>query len=232
MGKSSTCVNLAYASAKSGLKTLLIDLDQQGAASFYFDLDSNKHLPIKRLGSGKLKSSAIKASGYAKLDVLPAYDNYRQMDVILDDMKRSKTRLAEFVDSVSEGYQRVYLDCPPSLSLVAENVFRAADFLLVPVIPTPLSIRTFEQLWRHFEDSELKRKKLRPFFSMVDSRKRIHGDTIALMRAEVKRVLFNHIPQSAVVEGMGLKQAPLLSYSDRHPVSVAYRALWQEVEDL
>jgi len=233
VGKTSTSVNLAYASALSGKRTLLIDLDQQGASTFYFRVRvPKKHRARALMDSKKAAHKAVRETDYKNLDLLPAHVSYRNFDTLLDGMKRSSRRLADLVAEVGEGYQRIILDCPPTLSLVAENVFRAADKILVPVVPTTLSERTYDQLKEFFDQSDFKQKKLRPFFSMVESRKRMHADTMALMRAREKRMLYTSIPYSARVEAMGEHQKPLLDFAPKHKSGVAFIELWQEVEAL
>ncbi|NQY32984.1 MAG: AAA family ATPase [Coraliomargarita sp.] len=233
VGKTSTSVNLAYASAASGKRTLLIDLDQQGASTFYFRVKvPKKHRAVALMDSKRAAHKAIRETDYKNLDLLPAHISYRNFDTLLDGMKRSSRRLADLVTEVGGDYERIFLDCPPTLSLVAENVFRAADKILVPVIPTTLSERTYDQLRDFFVKSDFKNKKLRPFFSMVESRKRLHGDTMALMRAREKRMLFSAIPYSAKVEAMGERRRPLLDFAPKHKSALAFFDLWEEVEAL
>ena len=124
---------------------------------------------------------------------------------------------------------RVLLDCPPSISLVSENIFRAADALVVPVIPTTLSVRTLTQLTQFLEDTGLHYLAVLPFFSMVDRRKRMHLDVMKDLGGRGPRPLQTAIPYSSEVERMGLHRAPVGHYAPRSPVALAYQALWQEV---
>ena len=230
VGKTSTSVNLAYASAAAGKRTLLIDLDQQGASTFYFRMRAPKKHSVESLITGKSDGTkAIRETDYHELHLLPAHLSYRNFDLLLEGMKRSKRRLAEFVKEVGQGYDHIILDCPPTLSLVAENIFRAADIILIPVVPTTLSERTYEQLQAFFDCRNYKSKKLRPFFSMVDRRKRMHLATINSMRSTEKRMLTAEIPYSAEVEAMGMHREPLLHFSPSHKASVAFHALWGEI---
>lgn len=231
VGKTSTSVNLAYAAANAGKRTLLIDLDQQGASTFYFRMRAPKKHSVEALVEGKRDGrKAIRETDYQQLHLLPAHLSYRNSDLLLENMKRSKRRLAEFVEEVGHGYDRIILDCPPTLSLVAENIFRAADIILIPVVPTTLSERTYDQLQSFFGTTQYKRKKLRPFFSMVDRRKRMHQDTIASMRDSEQRMLNAEIPYSAEVEAMGVHREPLLHFAPKHKASVAFHQLWDEIE--
>lgn len=233
VGKTSSAVNLAYASSAEGYRTLLIDLDQQGASSFYFRVRAPEKLSAKKLVEGAQSiHSAVRETDYQHLHILPAHVSYRNFDKFLDGMKRSKRRLADLVDEVGDGYDHIFLDCPPTLSLVAENIFRAADKILVPVVPTTLSMRTYEQLKSFFDAGGYKRKKLAPFFSMVEARKRLHKQTMAALRDADSRVLENVIPYLAAIEDMGEKREPVLATSPKHRASLCFSKLWTEVEAL
>ncbi|MCH6255022.1 ParA family protein [Puniceicoccaceae bacterium K14] len=231
VGKTSTAVNIAYAaSMDKKRKTLLIDLDQQGASTFYFRVRPPKqHRPRLMLSNKNKAFKAIRETDFKNLHILPANQTYRNFDALLDSMKRSKLRLADLIDEIGYGYETIILDCPPSLSLVAENIFRAADRILVPVVPTTLSKRTFEQLKDFFEKTGYKKKSLCPFFSMVDKRKRMHLETIKDMRKSEKRLLKTAIPFRAQVEAMGVHREPVINFAPKDQSSVAFLQLWKEI---
>ncbi len=162
VGKTSTAVNLAYLSARDGMRTLLWDLDPQGAATFLFRVKPRVKGGGKALVTRKRPlDAAIKATDFDGLDLLPADFSYRHMDLQLDDTKRRTRRLGQLLSSVADDYDIVFLDCPPSVSLVSENVLHAADVLLVPLIPATLSLRTFDQLTRFVADADGKHPERR-----------------------------------------------------------------------
>ncbi|MDF3129043.1 ParA family protein [Kiritimatiellaeota bacterium B1221] len=232
VGKTASAVNLSYYAARAGNRTLLIDLDQQGASGYYFRIRSSGKSDARAVMKGKSGAlEAIRETDYPGLHLLPAHRAYRNFDAVLDGMKRSKSRLADFVSEVSGDYDQVVLDCPPTLSHVAENIFKAADVVLIPVIPTTLSLRTYEQLKVFFDQKDYKKKKLRPFFSMVEKRKRLHQDSVETLRASEKRLLKTMIPYCAQVEAMGVHREPVLAYAPRHAASMAFRNLWKEVTE-
>ena len=72
--------------------------------------------------------------------------------------------------SLSEVYDCLLLDCPPGMSLLSENVLRAADAVIVPTLPTPLSLRMLEQLFDLVAQAGWSDLRILPFFSMVDGR--------------------------------------------------------------
>ena len=230
VGKTAASVNLAYASAKAGNETLLIDLDPQGASSFYFRLNSGKKEKKGYFFTKKNRLlKQIKGSNYKKLDILPANLSFRNVDIMLNSMGKSKKRLKELLASLKNEYDLIILDCPPSLNLLSENVFNAADMVLVPVIPTTLSERTYEQLLTFFEKNNYKKKIIRPFFSMAQSKNKLHHNTINDMEQRYPEFLKSIVGFSVEIERMGLHREPVLAYAPKKSQVQSYRTLFNEI---
>jgi chromosome partitioning protein len=123
----------------------------------------------------------------------------------------------------------VFLDCPPSISLVSENVMHAADVLLVPLIPTTLSVRTLDQLTEFVSGFDGRRPDIRAFFSMVDRRKRLHQDITAKLLAERSGVAATPIPSLSLIERMSSERAPVPVFAPRSQAAKAFRDLWDEL---
>lgn len=231
VGKTASSVNLAHAFAAAGYRTLLCDLDPQGASGFYFRIRPSKKLTEGRFfeDSDRLVK-AIRGSDYENLDILPANMSFRDFDVFLSRMRNSQSRLKKALKAVKADYEVIVLDCPPNISTLSENVFRAADAVLVPVIPTTLSQRTFEQLLEFFRDHDLPPEKLQGFFSMVQNIKNLHGETMAEMRAAHGRRFLDHaIPFASDIERMGVHRAPVMATAPSGMASKAYQALFDEL---
>ena len=233
VGKTATAVNLAYALAASGKRTLLCDLDPQGASSYYFRVKPSKKLTDAKFFKDVEKfTKAIRGSDYDRLDILPANMTFRDFDVFLARMRNSRSRLKKALQGVKNDYDVVLLDCPPNISTLSENVFRSADGIVVPVIPTTLSQRTFEQLEEFFRDNDLPLKKLHGFFSMVQGVKSLHGETVEDMKkAHEKRLMKAQIPFASEVERMGVHRAPVMATAPKSTAAQSYRALHDEVMD-
>ncbi len=232
VGKTATAVNLAHLAAEGGARTLLWDLDPQGAATFYYRVKPKVKGGGKGLVTGKRDlDDVIKGTDFEGLDLVPADFSYRNLDLVLDAAKKPTRRIAQLLKPMKREYDYVFLDCPPSISLASESVFEAAHALLVPIIPTTLSLRTFDQLDDFLAREDWKaRPKVLGFFSMVDGRKRMHRDMVTKMRAARPDLLEAQIPAASVVEQMGEHRSPVVTFAPRSRSATAYRALWAEVQ--
>jgi len=233
VGKTTAAVNLAYLSALGGQRTLLWDLDPQGAATYLFRIR-----PRVKGGSPKLVRGsrpivdAVKATDFDRLDVLPADFTYRHMDIDLNGRPKPQRTLRRLLAGLEDEYDVVVLDTPPSLSLVSENVLRASDVVLVPLIPTVLSVRTFDQLSEFVAELKGQRPVLRGYFSMLDRRRKLHREILAALPDERAQMSAIAIPSASAVEQMAVHREPLHVYAPRSPAAQAFSQLWAETSDL
>ena len=239
VGKTTTAVNLAYLAAESGLRTVLWDLDPQGAASFMLRVKPRVKGGGKALILGKRPlDEAIKGTDFSNLDLMPADFTYRNMDLLLDGGAggsgaapggKPARKISKLLAPLADEYDTVFLDCPPSVSLVSENVLHAADVIVVPLIPTTLSVRTLEQLSGFVGEFHGRRPDLFAFFSMVDRRKKLHREIIEKLSAERAEVAKTVIPALSVIETMSVERAPVAIFAPNSPAARAYRDLWAEI---
>ena len=234
VGKTTAAVNLAYLAAQAGHRTLLWDLDPQGAATYLFRVRSKVKGGSRKLVRGSRPLlDAVKATDFDLLDLLPADFTYRHMDIDLNERARPERTLRRLLRPLAADYDLVVLDVPPSLSLVSENVLTAADLVLAPLIPTVLSVRTFDQLTSFVKTLDARRRPLvRGFFSMVDRRRRLHRDIVSTLPAENAQVSPTAVPIASNVEQMAVRRAPVSAFAPRSQAAQAFAALWSEVSDL
>jgi cellulose biosynthesis protein BcsQ len=229
VGKSALAVNLAHAAASlSARRTLLWDLDPQGAATYTLRLSGRPDASARKGIAGGELLPLIQASDFARLDVLAADKSLRHLEKQLVEDDKAK-RLKKLIKSLDKDYDRVILDCPPGLTELADQVFRAVDLLVVPMLPSPLSERAYEQLLDHlvrhhkWSPGSVAPAVL-PVFTMVDRRKALHRDTVA--RAPGRAA----IPYAAAIEAMAATRLPVLAKSTATPAARALATLWTDVE--
>ncbi len=230
VGKTSSAVNLAYMAAAEGYRTLLCDLDPQGSTSFYLRVKAPNKFSAKHLVKGDDRFlSSIMATNYEYLDILPADFSYRHLSTILNEKKRSKKRIKEALEEVRKEYDLAVLDGQPALDLEAENVFSASDVILIPVIPSTLSVQTLQLIRKYFSKHDLDSGKLWIFFSLVDRRKKLHTQTMEELREKESNILKAAIPYASSIEKMGVSREPLLVYSKKSKAALSYIELWREI---
>jgi len=230
VGKSTAAVNLAFEAARDGWRSLLWDLDPQGAATYLLRAEGGG-LGAKRLARGKTAlSEAVQASGHAGLDVIPASFSYRHLDLRLEAEGKAGKATGRLLAPLSASYDVCFIDCAPSLSLVSESVFRAAQALLVPTLPNALSLQALEQFVRTLGEEVPQPPVVWPFFNLVDRRKALHR---AMVEAEPSPPLHARfataIPYAAAIERMAEERAPVAAFAPRSAAALAYGDLWREL---
>jgi chromosome partitioning protein len=232
VGKTATAVNLSYLAAMEGYRVLLWDLDPQGAASYLFRIKPRVKGGGKALIQGRRSmDDAIKGTDFGGLDLIPADFTYRNLDLMLDSAKQPARRLTGLLAPLRKEYDVVFLDCPPSISLLSESVLHAADLLLVPLIPTTLSVRTLDQLTDFVSGFNGHKPDILAFFSMLDRRKRLHNQIATELPAGRTDFAGAVIPAVSVIEQMSVRRAPVTAFAARSQAAAQYRDLWQEARD-
>ena len=247
VGKTAAAVNLAHLAARGGARTLLWDLDPQGAASFHLRIRPKLGGGVRRLVKRKNRlAEAVKASDFAGLDMIPADPSLCRLAFELNDLGDPLARVGRLLRPLRDDYDLIFMDCAPGLSLVSDAIVRASDLVLVPIIPTPLSLRACEQLLDHAgakahqgakardaakarRGTEAHEAAIMPFFSMADRRRRLHRDLMiefADRSPECSRIF---IPYATEVEQMGHRRLPLAAFAPSSAPARAFEQLWDHV---
>ena len=231
VGKTTAAVNLSYAAARYAHQVLVWDLDPQGAATYYFRIKPGVKGGARKILRKKNRlDDSIKATNYPGLELVPADFSNRHLDLRLAEMKHSKQRLDRALAPVCADYDYIFLDCAPSISITSENIFTVARVLLIPLIPTFLSIRAYLQLKsylrRHTEFDVI----LLPFFSMVDKRKQLHREIFQNFYKEHPEVLRVSVPYASEVESMGKYRAPVQTFAAGSLAAKSFDLLWYEIQ--
>jgi cellulose biosynthesis protein BcsQ len=233
VGKTAAAVNLSYLAAASGAKTLLCDLDPQSSATFYFRIKPRFKSGVKGfIKGGENLEKNIKGSNYELLDLLPADFSFRNLDIELENQKHSKQQLHDILNSLHTAYDYIFLDCPPGITITSENVFYAAHYILIPVIPTMLSLRSYLHIRKFFKKELYDPAKILTFFSMTENDKTMHRKIMERMSRHFKGVLRSPIPFLYDVEKMGIYREPLPVFAPHSAAAKAYQNLWEEIKQV
>ena len=135
VGKTTTAVNLSAAMGERGHKTLLVDIDPQGNASSGVGID-RRSVPKSTyellIGEASAKEALIQTQ-FSNLSILPSSLNLAGAELELVDFEHRESRLKTALASLREEYEYLFIDCPPSLSLLTVNALNAANGVVIPM---------------------------------------------------------------------------------------------------
>jgi chromosome partitioning protein len=225
VGKTTLAVNLAWAAAtRSARRTLLWDLDPQAAATFLLGGDTPKRRDAQAVFARDVDpAKLIRPTATTRLDLLPADASLRGLDRFLFDLGKRK-RLLKLIEDVGRGYDRILLDAPPGLTETSEQVLRAADIIIVPVIPSPLSRRALDEVVIYLDRHGLRGGPILPVFNMVDRRRSLHR---AALEAQPDWPV---IPMASAFEAMSAAEPGTGRLPQSSPAAQALFALWMGIE--
>jgi cellulose biosynthesis protein BcsQ len=225
VGKTTLAVNLAWCAASiSRRKTLLWDLDAANGAGFLLGVDPKKKRSADSVfADGSDPAKLIQPTAYPGLDLLPADESIRALDRQLDRLGK-KRRLAKLVEGLSKEYDRVVFDCPPVLNELSAQVIRAADLVIVPLPPSPLSSRAFEVVVEEVRGSGKGHPPILPVLSMIDLRRSLHKE------AREANPTWPAIPLASAVEQCAVERKPVGAFAPRSPAARAIAQLWTAIE--
>jgi cellulose biosynthesis protein BcsQ len=224
VGKTTIAVNLAWAAAAlSRRSTLLWDLDAQAASTWLLGGKSVEQEAQAVFSKDIAPSKLVRETATHGLHLLPADASLRGLDRFFFGLGK-KRRLEKLLVRMGEEYQRVILDCPPGLAETSEQVLRAADLVIVPVIPSPLSQRALAEVIEFLDSNDIRRGAVLPVYNMVDRRRTMHREALeANPRWPV-------IPMASAVEAMAGRHEAIGAFAPRSPAAVVLSELWGAIE--
>ncbi|MDH3755609.1 MAG: ParA family protein [Acidimicrobiia bacterium] len=231
VGKTTAAVNVAVEAANSGARTLIWDLDPQGATCHLLGIDVDLKRPASQIPFRKrpLHRDAVKSS-VKRLSVIPADMSLRNLGLELEAKKAPKRRLARALDRIAEKFDVVILDLPAGIDLAVESALQASGTMVVPIVPSTLSVRSFDQ-FREFAaaDRRLGKRQLLGFVSMLEPTRHRQQDFYHELRDSRDDVLETWIPATVEVERACDRRLPVSIAFPGGRAAAAYKALWEEL---
>lgn len=230
VGKTTLAVDMAWRSAVvSGRKTLLWDLDPQGGAGWLLGLPESGASPPALAAAALFQreskpTALISATRYAGLSVLPADQSLRSLAGLLARIGKRK-RLARLAETLVAEYPRIIIDCPPVLNEISDQVFAAADLLIVPLPPSPLAARALPMIREEILANHPRHPPILPVLAMYDVRRKLHREVHNGFAAG-----WPVIPMSSAIEQTAVRRAPLGTFAAWTEANLRLQRLWDGVE--
>lgn len=232
VGKTTTAVNMAYLAALAKKNTVLWDWDPQGAASWYLGLEHGGAKSIRIIDENFPVGQLEAKTPYERLTCIPADLSLRDVDTELAGMDKPRKLMKKIIAPVSERASILIFDLPPTISPSVEYLLAAVDLVLMPIIPSPMSLRAAGQVVEYFADKKRGPDNIVGFFNMVDMRRNVHKETLANAKHLPLKMLKTYIPMDAAAESMAAKREPLVHYAQTGRAAIAYRSMWREIAAL
>ncbi|MFZ1743328.1 MAG: ParA family protein [Pontixanthobacter sp.] len=225
VGKTTLAANLAYCAAThSGHRTVLWDLDPSSGGGYLLGAESHQRLRAESLFTiatdpGKL----LVKTAYERLGVLPADESIRSIDIMLARPGRRK-HLGRIINALSRAHDMIFLDCPPAINELSRQILQAADVVIVPLPPSPLSTRAFQRVASEVKHIGKRHPPILPVLSMVDLRRNLHRE------AKSAAPDWPMIPFSSAAEQCAVRQQPVGVFARNSDTARSIEHLWRAIE--
>lgn len=238
-GKTTACVNLAAALARSGYRVLLVDLDSQASATLSLGVKRDEMEPSSAdiLFGKAAAANSIRPTKIDQLDLLTGQMELASADLVLADVPGRELRLHKGLSGVKTDYDFILFDCPPSLTMLSINALMASDYYMVPMPVEYLALEGLISLMsgidRMRKGMGFKSRLLGILFTIISPkmfRKEITKEIIILIRDRYGDLVFaTEIPKDKTIEEAPASGQSVLEYALKSRGSKAYIKLAEEV---
>jgi chromosome partitioning protein len=236
VGKTTTTVNISAYITEKERKVLLVDIDPQGNSTIGLGFDKHAdetNIYNVLIGESDIKT-VIKNTEFPGFDLIGSNTDLAGAEVELVNEEEREYRLKKALDSIKGSYDYIFIDCPPSLSMLTLNALVAADSVMIPI---QCEFYALEGLARLLETIELVRKALNPhltiegaLITMFDSRTNLSMQVVE----EIKNKFKDKVYDTMIPRNVKLSEAPSfgqpITVYDRHSRGAkAYESLAEEI---
>ncbi len=235
VGKTTTAVNLASAVGLAGKRVLLTDVDPQGnTTSAYGIAKTGEHgTSYSILIGGASAGECIMKSRFKNVDIIPTNMDLAGAEVELINMNGREAQLKNALLTVSDSYDFIFIDCPPSLGLITINALCAADTFLVPIQCEYFALEGLSQLMNSVRQVKRLYNPMLELegvlLTMYDGRLNLTQQVVS----EIKKFFGKKLYSSVIPRAVRLSEAPsygmpIQYYDKKSKGAEAYDALAKE----
>ncbi len=235
VGKTTSVINVATVVAGFGKKVLLIDLDSQGNATSGVGIEKNENesTAYQLLVENSDPRESIKKTAIENLWVIPSNAHLAGAEMHLIGQEKREYVLSEQLKKISDDYDYIFLDCPPSLGLISINALTSSSYIIIPLQCEYYALEGLGQLLNTYQ---LVKKNLSAdlelggvILTMADIRTNLTQQVIEEVRNYFKEKVF----QSVIPRSVKLSEAPSFGkpgvvYDPSSRGSLAYAELGKE----
>ena len=236
VGKSTTAINLSASIGIMKKKVLVIDMDPQGNTTSGLGIDRNDDIyTVYDLLSDECSAEdCIIKTDYRNLSVIPSNSNLAGAEIELLEIDDKEYLLSNRLKEVKDKYDYIFIDCPPSLSVLTLNAMCAADSVIIPI---QCEYYALEGLTQILNTIELVKERLNDklevegiVFTMFDGRNNLSSDVVANVKENLDIRLFDTIiPRNVRLAEAPSYGMPVIYYDNRSTGATSYRYLAKEV---
>lgn len=237
VGKTTSAVNIAYHLSQQGYRTLLWDMDPQGSTSFFFDMElgikGGLSAVVEDMHHTKKERDLlddVAQTPYKNLFLLPSDSSFRFLDMKVASAPLANQFIKQLLSPFRDEYDYIIVDCPPSLTVSVESMLNVSNLIVVPTIPTTLSVRMLDELVNFVKDEIPSKPRILAFCSMMNGQKALHQQIYEQLCIERKSIMsLVVVPYLAEIERMGVEKAPLAEFASLSVAVSAYANLARDI---
>lgn len=237
--KTTTAVNLAYdLAAEEDKRVLLIDADPQGNASYILWRYNPNSDTLRRVYGNRRKTieSLIRRSKYKNLDIVPSMSELEQVNREAEVRGLDYNLLRRQIDSLTDRYDYVVIDCQPTMQFLTISALYAADLVIVPFKAAGFSINGLELMRDYLEDAAQKREYTNDLnyaclLTMFNGSRKSLNRITELIEQDAYTIFDTLISFSTICENAEDKKVrkPLLKHRKNSRVAADYLELTKEI---
>lgn len=236
MGKTTTAVNLSACLGEAGQRVLLVDFDPQGNASsgLLAERPEDKKTIYELICGNCSEEDCLIRDAAENLDLIPADMNLAGCEAEFQDLEGMESMLKKALEKLQDQYDYIFIDCPPSLSVLTINALTAADSVIIPIRCEYYALEGLNQVLKTIY---LVQQSLNPglrvdgvLFTMYDQRTNLSEEVVETVKENLQEPIYDTvIPRNVRLAEAPSHGEPINVYDSGSRGAESYRLLAAEL---